>query len=204
MHLRGSAARWLAACGGLCALLGVTRPLLAAGRLGENGEAITTSSYSIDLFQGALLAGNRVIGLGGAYVALAEDVDGDLQNPAAPAVRPFFSVEYFDYWLGLGITSLASFKGSDLFNSGAALGERSTTDEQVIVTPALNLQWGTFGAGVTWEFQNYEVAGALVPSGLDQEGAPTVETMVHTFHFQAANAFFDGQLLLGGGLRRLL
>lgn len=204
MHLRGGAARWIAACGGLCALLGVPRPLLAAGRLGENGERIGTSSYSVDLFQGALLAGTRVIGLGGAYVALAEDVDGDLQNPAAPAMRPFFSVEYFDYWLGLGLTSLASFKGSDLFNSGAALGSRSTTDEQIIVTPALNLQWGSFGAGVTWELQNYRLAGASVPSGLSGEGVATLDTAVHTFHFQTANSFFDGQLVVGGGLRYLL
>lgn len=204
MHLRGGAARWLAACGGLCALLGVSRPLLAAGRLGENGERIATSSYSVDLFQGALLAGNRVIGLGGAYVALAEDVDGDLQNPAAPAMRPFFSVEYFDYWLGLGLTSLANFKGLDLFNSGAPLGSRSTTDAQVIVTPALNLQWGSFGAGVTLEMQNYELEGTSVPSGLAQEGTASLGTVVYTFHFQAANSFFDGQLVLGGGLRYLV
>ncbi len=203
MQLPGGAARWLAACG-LCALLGASRPLLAAGRLGENGEAISTSSYSIDLFQGALLAGNRVIGLGGAYVALAEDVDGDLQNPAAPAMRPFFSVEYFDYWLGLGVTSLASYKGSDLFNSGAPLGSATTTDNQFIVTPALNLQWGSFGVGVTWEFQNYALEGRPIPDGLAQDGTATLETAVHTLHFQAANSFFDGQLVLGAGLRYLL
>ncbi|MEY2933584.1 MAG: hypothetical protein RL033_4333 [Pseudomonadota bacterium] len=201
MHLRGGMARWLAACGGLCALLGVPRPLLAAGRLGQNGEAITTSSYSIDLFQGALLAGNRVIGLGGAYVALAEDVDGDLQNPAAPAMRPFFSVEHFDYWLGLGLTSPAGF--SDFFNSGSASGFRGSADRHFFVTPAINLQWGTFGLGVTLELQNYAVEGRAAPNGIAQSGSAALDTVLSTVHVQGANSFFDGQLVLGGGLRYL-
>src|SRR3954467_14604364 len=59
-------------------------PVVAAGELGQNGSAITTSSYSLDLFQGPIFAGSRVTSLAGAYVAIAEDVDGDLQNPAAP------------------------------------------------------------------------------------------------------------------------
>ena len=88
---------------------GVVSSAHAAGPLGSNGAPITTSAYSIDLYQGAVSAGNRVMGLGGAYVALAEDVDGDLQNPAAPAVRPFFSIDHFDYWLGLGLTFVGGF-----------------------------------------------------------------------------------------------
>src|SRR5690242_1877408 len=125
MRFRGSVLRWLGRsrtrpssprCGSgrgsrplvvgltLSASLLLPKQLLAAGRLGQNRDPIATSSYSIDLYQGAVLAGNRVMGLSGAYVAIAEDVDGDLQNPAAPAMRPFFSTEYFDYWLGLGLT----------------------------------------------------------------------------------------------------
>ncbi len=70
-------------------------------------------------FHGPVFAGTRVTGLGGAYVAIAEDVDGDLQNPAAPAVRPFFSFTQFDYWLGFGITFPATLSGVDFFNSGS-------------------------------------------------------------------------------------
>ena len=54
----------------VCLLTG--EAALADGPLGANGERITTSSYSIDLYQGPVSAGNRVIGLGGAYVAIAE------------------------------------------------------------------------------------------------------------------------------------
>src|SRR5688572_2724058 len=91
----------------------------AGGPLGSDGQPITTSEYALDLFQGPLFAGSRVTGLAGAYVAIAEDVDGDLQNPAAPAVRPFFSYTDFDYWLGFGLTFPATLEEMDFFNSGS-------------------------------------------------------------------------------------
>src|SRR5215510_2177548 len=138
MLSRCRAPRCLAASLGLIIPLVTPGRLLAAGRLGENGEAIATSAYSIDLYQGPVLAGNRVMGLSGAYVALAEDVDGNLQNPAAPAMRPFFSVDYFDYWLGLGLTFPGRLASIDFFNSGSQTEFRGASDEPVFITPALN------------------------------------------------------------------
>jgi hypothetical protein len=176
-------------------------PAWAAGTLGANGQPITTSSYSIDLYQGAVFAGNRVMGLGGAYVALAEDVDGDLQNPAAPAVRPFFSVEQFDYWLGLGLTFPAGLSKIDFFNSGSETGFRGTADEPVFITPALNLQWGSFGLGATAELQNYEFNSAA--TNTSAEAGVTLAAVLSTFHLQVANSFLDGQLVAGVGLRYL-
>lgn len=67
----------------------VAIPAQGAGPIGANGSDLETSNYSLDLYLGSVVAGNRVTGMGGAYVAVAEDVDGNLQNPAAPAVRSF-------------------------------------------------------------------------------------------------------------------
>ena len=124
MAFRFSAAAVVAA---LSALLWSVRAS-AAGPLGVNGDPITTSDYALDLFQGPLFAGSRVTGLAGAYVAIAEDVDGDLQNPAAPAVRPFFSYTNFDYWLGFGLTFALIFWvpccGVALLPVGAAAATR--------------------------------------------------------------------------------
>jgi hypothetical protein len=178
-----------------------TFPALAAGPLGSNGEAITTSSYSIDLYQGSVFAGNRVMGLAGAYVAIAEDVDGDLQNPAAPAVRPYYSIEGFDYWLGLGLTFPVGLQKIDFFNSGSETGFRGFGDEPVFVTPALNLQWGTFGAGITAELQNYGFQNET--DAQPESTAATLATVLTTLHFQCANSFMDGQLVAGIGLRYL-
>ena len=86
-----------------------------AGRHAHHDERLLRSIC----FQGPVFAGSRVTGLAGAYVAIAEDVDGDLQNPATPAVRPFFSYSHFDYWLGFGLTFPATLKDIDFFNSGS-------------------------------------------------------------------------------------
>jgi hypothetical protein len=203
MQPRGDGARWLGACVGLLIPLVTPLPLLAAGRLGQNGDAIGTSSYSIDLYQGTVLAGNRVTGLSGAYVALAEDVDGNLQNPAAPAMRPFFSVDYFDYWLGLGLTFPGRLASIDFFNSGSPTEFRGAAEEPVFFTPALNLQWGSFGVGLTLELQNYSVGSSGVPGATNAEGTATLDVVLTTLHLQAAKSFFDGQLVLGAGLRDL-
>jgi hypothetical protein len=40
---------------------------------------------------------------------IAEGVDADIQTPVAPAVRPYYSVDHFDYELGLGLTLLLGF-----------------------------------------------------------------------------------------------
>jgi len=177
-------------------------PARADGPLGDNGERIATSAYSIDLYQGSVSAGNRVMGLGGAYVAIAEDVDGDLQNPAAPAVRPFFSIENFDYWLGLGLTFPAGVSRIDFFNSGSETGFRGAANEPIFFTPALNLQWGTFGVGFTIEFSNYGFQNVGQPV-VAPESRSSLEAVLQTYHFQLANSFFDGQLIAGIGLRYL-
>ena len=139
-------------------LLGLEGGAFAAGPLGDNGQKITTSQYGIDLFQGPIYAGSRVTSMGGAYVAVAWDVDGMLQNPAAPAVRPFFSVTDFDYWLGFGLTFPGSFQDMDFYNSGTK-SEDSTSSVKsfVVATPSAMVQFGAFGFGASLELQNYQL-----------------------------------------------
>ncbi|HEU5073076.1 MAG TPA: hypothetical protein VFU02_02870, partial [Polyangiaceae bacterium] len=172
----------------------------AGGPLGENGEAIQTSRYSIDFFEGPVYSGARVVGLGGAYVAVAEDVDGDLHNPAAPAVRPYYSTDNFDYWLGVAVAFPADIENMDFFNSGSPTAVSGTQDDFVFATPALNLQWGTFGVGATIALQNYAIEDAALTARGERA---TLGIAVNTTHLQAANAFLDGQLIAGVGIRTL-
>lgn len=181
------------------ALLAVPGVAHAGGPLGPNGAPVETSNYALDLHQGVVLAGTRVTGLAGAYVAIAEDVDGDLSNPAAPAVRPLYSVDYFDWWLGLGLTLPSSVSNLDYFNSGDVTHLNSPKG-LVFLTPAINLQWGDLGAGLTMELQTYEFAS------VEAEGQPptTVTTRLLTSHAQFAYSFIDDQLVLGVGHRYLV
>jgi hypothetical protein len=172
-----------------------TAPAIAGGVLGANGEPVTTSEYSLDLFQGPIFAGSRVTSLAGAYVAIAEDVDGDLQNPAAPAVRPFFSYTHFDYWLGFGLTFPADLASMDFFNSGQKTNVPNPPNSFVFFTPALNLQWGEFGVGLNFAIQQYALAD---PEEGRRRG---VTATIPTTHLQFAHGFYHNQLVFGLGLR---
>lgn len=174
-------------------VLGWARPANAAGRLGPNGSPLATSDYAIDLHHGPVFAGTRVTGLGGAYVAIAEDVDGDLQNPATPAVRPFFSTSYFDYWLGFGLTFPATLSKIDFFNSGNRTNLANSGDSFVFFTPAVNIQLGEFGFGATLEMQQYAVAG--------DDPSTSVRVTIPTTHIQLAHGLFHNQWVFGVGAR---
>lgn len=182
---------------GLVTLL--SQAAMASGAIGPNGARIETSRYAIDLFQGALWAGARVTSLGGAYVAIAWDVDGMLQNPAAPAVRPFFSVSPFDYWLGLAVTFPATLTDIDFFNSGSKTQIQSSPDGVLFLTPAAMLQFDAVGVGVSMELQNY---GLGTVTG-DDGSSMRVSTSFNVAHFQVAYAFQRGALVLGMGTRFL-
>lgn len=169
----------------------------AGGPLGPNGSPIQTSQYSIDLFSGPIFAGSRVTGLAGAYVAISEDVDGDQQNPAAPGVRPFFSYNNFDYWIGFGLTFPATLQNTDFFNSGSKTHIANSPDSFVFLTPALNLQWGDFGIGVSIELQHY----ALTEPTTMGERLASLSATIPTTHFQVARGFEHNQLVFGAGIR---
>jgi hypothetical protein len=191
--------KWLPS--GLClgAVLAWSPWCQANGPITANGSPIATSRYAIDLFRGPVMAGSRVTGLGGAYVAIGWDVDGMLQNPAAPAVRPFFSVTHFDYWLGFGLTTPGGFAGQDLFNSGTSDGEKSAGNSMLFMTPAAMLQWGNFGFGVNLELQRYNLGNIA----FGDVAAARVSTSFDVIHLQAAYAFNQGELVLGMGSRIL-
>lgn len=181
-------------------LLALEGSALAGGPLGTNGQQITTSHYGIDLFQGPIYAGSRVTSLGGAYVAVAWDVDGMLQNPAAPAVRPFFSVTDFDYWLGFGLTFPGSFEDMDFYNSGSKSPDSTSSVKSfVVATPSAMVQFGPFGFGVSLELQNYQL-GEITEAG---ESAH-LSLAFNVAHMQLAYAFERGALVLGMGTRILL
>jgi len=169
----------------------------AGGPLPPNGAPIQTSQYSIDLFSGPIFAGSRITGLAGAYVAISEDVDGDQQNPAAPGVRPFFSYNNFDYWIGFGLTFPATLQNTDFFNSGSTTHIANSPDSFVFLTPALNLQWGDFGIGVNIELQHYALSE---PTTMGERFA-SISATIPTTHFQVARGFEHNQLVIGAGIR---
>ena len=168
-------------------------PSTAAGQLGQDGDAIESSDYRIDLYTGPVQGSARMIGLGGSYVAIAEGVDGNLVNPATPALRP---VDHFDYWIGFALT--APFSVGDAYNTGGFAGDTGFAQSGfTYLAPSLNLQWGPFGVGATIEIQTARLNSQGMAADPDDDA--TIRFQFLKVRLQAAYQLLGGELVLGVG-----
>ncbi|RKH47416.1 hypothetical protein D7X12_02835 [Corallococcus sicarius] len=151
---------------------------------------LTSSNYAIDVFQGPVLAPVRVTGLAGAYAPIAEGVEGIGANTAAPALRSLYSTQHVDYDLSLGFTLPSSVRNTDFDNNGSV----GFTYKNFVFTQLGGLiQWGPWGAGGLASLQSYTL-------GQDASGQ-TLQLNTSRFQIQLARTLFDGELVVGVGLR---
>jgi hypothetical protein len=180
------------------ALLAAPRPARAA--LPEEGQPILSNDYGIDLYQGPVLSANRVIGLAGAFVAIADGVEGSAINPAAAAARTPYSYGHFDYDLGLGITFPSAIKNTDFWNSGHRIElPKSQGLDAVFFNLALQLQFGRWGFGLSTDFQQYSLLRSIDPT--EDAARDRLVARIAIGHLQLAHSFADGQFLVGAGMR---
>lgn len=168
----------------LAALLAVA---LAAAP--AHAEEIQKNDFTLDAFQGVILAGHRVTALGGAYAGFAEGTSGFVVNPASPALREPWSTSHVELDLSPGLSiPLSLWSNGDFDGSG---GEDDDFSNFVHATLGAKLQVGPFGVGADLDVQSYTLFVG------DQRNAVTVARM----HALLAWAFDDGQLLVGAGAR---
>lgn len=163
--------------------------LLPATSAAQSYPKLTASDYALDLYQGAVLGGTRVIGLGGAYVSIAEGSEGIQFNPAAVANRTYFSNERIDWTWHLDFL-LAKGLGTDALdfdNNG-----RATSSESMLLTGGVLFQYGDFGIGLTVGWQLPEL-GAI--------GGRTYQATLLDARLSVGYALLGQQLILAGGLR---
>ena len=190
--------KWAGAASACVALLCCASRVFA--QLPRDGQPITTNQYGIDLFQGPVLAGTRVIGLAGAFVAIGEGVEGNTQNPAAPAVRVPWSNSHVDFDLGFGLTFPSTLKNLDFFNSGRRTDlPKGTTDGFVFLDVAANLQFGKWGLGATAGLQTYGLNRDTTTQ--TSNAADQLVARISVTHVQLARSFADAQLIIGMGAR---
>ncbi len=184
----------------LLVLLTIGGTQAASAQLGPDGSAITTSEYTVDLTRGVVISSSRVVGLSGAATALAQGVEGGLQNPAAVAYRGPQWPDWYDYWLAFGMTY--PFDSGDFYNSGRVLGDAGDLgdDTTLFIIPGVYWQMWHFGIGLTIESQFVKLTGVRDSATMQDE---TLRLRFTTFHIQAGFGFLDGQLVVGGGLRIL-
>lgn len=166
----------------------------AAGPLGAQGAPITTSNYTVDLFQGPILASERITGIGGAYAPVGEGVDGN--NPASPALRDPYSRTRIDYDVTGSVILPSLVNPTDFDNNGT---RGFTYNNFIFITAGAQLQIDR-AAGALWvDMQQYAL-------GKSDGATPITNLRVRLAKFNSlwAYSFFDDQLFLGFGLRAVV
>jgi hypothetical protein len=156
---------------------------------------IGTNAYAIELFQGPLLAPIHVTGVGGAYVASAEDTEGAAVNSAAPAVRDPYSTTWLDYDLSVGVSFPGAFSRTDFDNHGDfASVAHARAGDFLELNLGGTLQLGGFGVAATGDLQQFSLT---TPA----HGTPGLAMQIGRWKALGAYGLFHGQLALGWGAR---
>ena len=165
---------------------------LPAREARADAAPITDNNYTLQFHQGPVTTATRIIGLGGAYAAIAEYSEGVYANSAASAVRLPWSTSRFDYDLSLSATAPGTFANTDFENRGRVARTNRFTDT-LNLGLGFQAQYGGFGATVMFDFTYFNLQGGPLSLG----GRTSVDRGMLSLGY----GFFGGQLLVGGGVR---
>ena len=141
--------------------------------------------YTVDLVTTPVLGGARIVGMGGAYTALASGIDGAVYNPAGYGERYEKEIEWFA-WDVTGQLALSNvFSKNDFDNNGTAT---QGTGEAVQVSLGLRLQFSYFGSGVTWLARRYS---------LRDDSGQKFQVTLQTLRTGSGYSFLNGGLVAG-------
>jgi hypothetical protein len=154
------------------------------------------TGYDIEIYQGPLLAPIHVMGVGGAYVAMAEDTEGSAVNSASPAVRDPYSTTWFDYDLSVGISFPGAFASTDFDNHGDNANlpaNHASAGDFTDLTLGATMQFGGLGLAATGDLQQFSLTSQSASSSLTMQ--------IGRWKALAAYGMLDGQLVVGSGAR---
>ncbi len=157
-----------------------------------NAQTFRSNDYAIDLFTGPVLGSGRIVGMGGAYAAIATGIDGSLLNPAGFAERAEHEIDWWEWELTGGVWFGGLFSKNDFDNNGSsALGASDT----VTLSVGGRLQYAQVGFGVTAIGQVYSLQN-------EAEGTSTAVTFTN-LRFGGGYDFVRGDLVVGLSARFL-
>lgn len=159
-----------------------------------------SKSQTLDSARGPITGSTRRIGLGGAFVAIAEGTEGIAINPASTAVRLPYSFTDWSTSFGITVAVGAWLPKNDVYNQGdTASGDQTKADKSTALfgSLAFQLNYRHFGLGLSAEAQRNAASRADQTPGIDTSFAANFGTV----HLNTAYGFLDGQLLLGAGPR---
>ncbi len=149
----------------------------------------------LDNAHGAIAGSTRFIGLGGAFVAIADDSEGVAINPASVALRLPYSWSAWDYGFGVDFAVGSFLPKNDLYNRAGQNGVGKSS--ALFGSLAAVVYYDYAGVGVSAEAQSNAASNQSQTQGINTDLAANFG-MVHA---SLAYGFFDGQVLLGAGPR---
>ncbi len=163
-------------CATLCLIVG---PAAAQRPIEGNG-------FAIDNHRGPVMGPSRSVGLGGAYAALVDGVDGVVFNPAGFAARSASDLA----WFSPDVTLSLNFPQRNWDNSGEAGRD---FDEFNVVQFGLGLRFGQLGVGWLGTAQTFLLAAR------GGERPMSVSFQIH--RVGAAYQFARGEITVGVAAR---
>jgi hypothetical protein len=157
-------------------------------------------SQTVDSTRGPITGSTRRIGLGGAFVAIAEDTEGVAINPASTAVRLPYSFQDWNVGFGVDFAVGAWLPKNDVYNQGnTANGDQAKANKSTALfgSVALLVNYRQFGVGISAEAERNAASRTQQTQGIDTSFAANFGTV----HMNMAYGYLNGQLLLGAGPR---
>lgn len=152
---------------------------------------ITDNDFRVDLSQGLVLSGSRIVGLSGAFTALGTGIDGAAYNPASYAARDMWEHRRFTWGVTLGLAFPGAFKTDDYFNANRV---GLDIENSFYFDAGLRIQVGYGAGGVLGTFQQYEL----------NSGTEQYRVRFGTVYTGVAGAFLREALVVGVGIRTAL
>ncbi|MEI9937737.1 MAG: hypothetical protein WDO69_11010 [Pseudomonadota bacterium] len=165
--------------------------LLCAIATHAQAQTSTAQAKSIETARATIKGSTRFIGLGGAFVAIADDTEGVAINPASAAVRLPYSWDAFSFSFGIDISIATWLPKNDLFNAPESAGKSGSL-------------FGSFAVLANYRHAGFGVAAEAEQNSASQQAQGFSTKLAANFGLvrpAVAYGYFDGQLELGAGLR---
>lgn len=107
---------------------------------------------TVEYFQGPVVSSNRIIGMGGAFIGVAEGADGHLINPASYATRYNYTArDWFDYDWALSWITMPG--GSAALNKSPV---SVSADQATYLEAGADMRFGNFGVGLHYAPRQFD------------------------------------------------
>ena len=153
--------------------------------------ALDSNDYGIDLFTGPVIGPGRIVGMAGAYGAIATGIDGAQWNPAGYAERAEYEIDWWEWELTGGLSLSGLFTRNDFDNNGTSA---LSAADAVRLTLGGRLQFANAGIGVSLTAQNYTLSNKMGSSA---------DVSFITTRVGLGYAFLGGDLVAGGAIRSI-